>query len=179
MIDAEALQADRPDATDDVLVAAALADRTRFAAIYERFRLPLYRHVRALGADEDAALDLVAATFERAMVALPTYRARGGGLGAWLFRIARNASIDERRRTSRLADLAALPERGGGGPVRDPDLHLALARLPEAAREAVALRYAAGLTSREIGEVLGKRPAAIQKLIERSLDTLREALDDR
>ena len=169
MAQAEALRFDGSDAPDDALVAAALADRTRFAAIYERYRLPVYRYVRARGADEDTAIDVVAGTFERAMVALPTYRPRGGGLGAWLFRIARNAWIDEGRRRARTADLALVadrPDRGGLG--RDPDLHVALRRLPAEAQEAVALRYAGGLTAAEIGIVLGKRPAAVPVLERRS-----------
>jgi RNA polymerase sigma-70 factor, ECF subfamily len=179
-MEVEALRSDAHEHADDSLVAAALADRARFADIYERFRLPVYRYVRAHGLDEDATLDVVAGTFERALAALSRYRPRGGGLGAWLFRIARNAVIDERRRRARhrdLSDAADRPALDRTG--RDPDLALALARLPEPAREAIALRYAGGLTSREIGEVLGKRPAAVQKLIERSLETLREALDDR
>ena len=180
MAHARSLRFDGSDAADDALVAAALSDRTRFAAIYERYRLPVYRYVRARGADEDTAIDVVAGTFERAMVALPTYRPRGGGLGAWLFRIARNAWIDEGRRRARTAELTLMadrPDRGGLG--RDPDLHVALRQLPPEAQEAVALRYAGGLTAAEIGVMLGKRPATVQKLIERSLDTLKEALDDR
>jgi len=43
----------------------------------------------------------------------------------------------------------------------------------------VTIRYAGGLTTQEIGAVLGKRPEAVQKLIERALATLREALDER
>lgn len=180
MVQAEALRFDGSDAPDDALVAAALADRARFAAIYERYRLPVYRYVRARGADEDTAIDVVASAFERALVALPSYRPRGGGLAAWLLRIARNAWLDEGRRRARTAELSVVAGRAdGGGLGRDPDLHVALSRLPAEAQEAVALRYAAGLTAAEIGVVLGKRPAAVQKLIERALDTLKEALDDR
>jgi RNA polymerase sigma-70 factor (ECF subfamily) len=180
VVQAEAFAMDGADRSDDGLVTAALADRTQFAAIYERYRLSVYRYVRARGADEDAAIDVVATVFERAMVALPTYRPRGGGLGAWLLRIARNAWLDEGRRRGKVAGLALVADRPDrGGLDRDPDLHLALRRLPADAMEAVALRYAAGLTAAEIGVVLGKRPAAVQKLIERALDTLKEALDDR
>ena len=53
-----------------------------------------------------------------------------------------------------------------------------LAQLPSDTRDAIALRYAAGLTAVEIGHVLGKRPEAVQKMIGRGLSTLREALDE-
>ena len=52
-------------------------------------------------------------------------------------------------------------------------------RLPSDLREALLLRYAGGLTAREIGAVLGKRDAAVQKQIERGLNALREAFNDQ
>ncbi|MFN8621188.1 MAG: RNA polymerase sigma factor [Chloroflexota bacterium] len=160
-------------------MAAARRDPAALAVIYERYHVQLFRFALARGADEDTAVDVVATTFERALANLGSYRPRGGGLPAWLFRIARNALVDEQRRRSRLTDLGAVALRAAPpGATRDPDLHVALARLPDDAREAVALRYAAGLTAAEIGEVLGKRPAAVQKLIQRTLDSLKEVLND-
>ena len=70
---------------------AAVADHAEFAVIYERYRLPVYRYLRALGLDDDAAADLTATTFERALRSLHSYRGSGGGLGAWLVRIRATA----------------------------------------------------------------------------------------
>lgn len=168
------------DDADDALVRAALLDVERFGAIYDRYKVPVFRYLRAHGASQDDALDLMALTFERAFTALPRYRRRDGGLRAWLFVIARNARIDEFRRAGAVSSLTLVGELvSDPTTARDPDLQVALARLPDVAREAVTLRYAGGLTAREIGAVLGKRPDAVQKLIERTLDTLREALHDR
>lgn len=167
---------------DARLVADAIADRARFAVIYERYRLPVYRYLRALGLDDDTAADLAATTFERALRSLRSYRGSGGGLAAWLLRIARNAYLNDRRRLTRLTELdaaAEIPTPGDGGQFAVA-LRQSLARLPGPTRDAITLRYTAGLTSAEIGRVLGKRPDAVQKLIERGLDTLKEALrDDR
>jgi RNA polymerase sigma-70 factor (ECF subfamily) len=167
---------------DARLVADAIADRARFAVIYERYRLPVYRYLRALGLNDDMAADLAASTFERALRSLRSYRGSGGGLGAWLLRIARNAYLNDRRRLDRLAQLeevADLPAPGDGGQLAT-EIRQSLARLPAPTRDAIALRYTAGLTSAEIGRVLSKSPDAVQKLIERGLDTLKEALrDDR
>lgn len=165
---------------EDAIVAAAVADRSQFALIYQRYRLPVYRYLRARGADDEMAGDLTNVTFERALGSLSGYRPRGGGLRAWLFRIARNAWIDEHRRSGRLASIdprdltaAAATDQFGAS-----ELRILVAQLPPDARDAIALRYAAGLTAREIGLVLGKRPDAVQKTITRALATLREALDD-
>lgn len=165
---------------DDVLVATALAEPAAFSAIYERYWLAVYRYLRAQGADEDSAMDLTASTFERAISSLRSYRGHGGGLGAWLMRIARNARIDEHRRSSRSTGLAAADHLAAVGPTHESDieLRLLLAQLPSDTRDAIALRYAAGLTAVEIGHVLDKRPEAVQKMIERGLSALREALDE-
>ncbi len=53
-----------------------------------------------------------------------------------------------------------------------------VARLPADQGEALLLRYASGLTAREIGFVIGKGEDAVQKHIERGLAALREAFDD-
>jgi DNA-directed RNA polymerase specialized sigma24 family protein len=47
--------------------------------------------------------------------------------------------------------------------------------LPEPQRDALALRYSAGLTARQIGAVIGKNEEATQKLIARALSDLKEA----
>ena len=165
--------------SDEALVNAAKADPAEFAAIYGRYRLPVFRYLRARGETEDSAADLAAVTFERALRALPRYRSRGGGLAAWLFRIARNAALDEHKRRGRTGPGAtdlAVSRVPTPGPADATEIRLAVNALPPVEREAVLLRYSAGLTSREIGAVIGKSAEATQKLIERALHTLKEDL---
>lgn len=169
------------ESSDESLVREAKADRIQFAAIYTRYRLPVFRYLRACGESEDDAGDLAAVTFERALRALPRYRSRGGGLAAWLIRIARNAALDERKRRARLTPTSAASDKGSlssssPGPADATELRMAVDALPPVEREAVLLRYAAGLTAREIGPVIGKSAEASQKLIERALHTLKEDL---
>jgi RNA polymerase sigma-70 factor, ECF subfamily len=165
---------------DDALVASALRERAAFGLLYERYRLPVYRYLRARGADDDVALDLMATTFERALTSLHRFHPRGGGFAAWLFRIARNARIDEHRRSARHAGLEAAIDVATPAVDTDAfvDLRDRVSRLPQPSRDAIALRYGAGLRTREIAVILGKRPEAVQKLIERGLIALREDLRD-
>jgi RNA polymerase sigma-70 factor (ECF subfamily) len=65
---------------------------------------------------------------------------------------------------------------GGRNEPAQQELRDAVAGLPEVQRDAIWLRYAGGLNAREIGRVLGKSDVAIQKQIQRGLETLREAL---
>ncbi|HEY3544585.1 MAG TPA: sigma-70 family RNA polymerase sigma factor [Propionicimonas sp.] len=166
-----------PDRDDAELARDAARDRSAFAAIYERHRTPVYRYLRARTATDEDAQDLTATTFERAMEAIHRFRPVGGGMGAWLIRIARNAHADamrhQRRRGIGSADGAAEP---AVAPADDAVLLQSLIDgLPEMQREAIQLRFAAGLTAREIGAVLGISEAAAQKHVERGVQALKEA----
>lgn len=167
---------------DEELALEARSDPRAFGVLYQRHRLAVFRYLRTRTASEDDAAELTAIAFERALRAMPRYRSSGGGVLAWLLRIARNAAVDAGRRTSTVpmpTDLS--DERTSGSPetaVLDAERHAALAeavnRLPDVQREALALRYTAGLTAREIGAVIGKSEQATQKLLSRAIVALRE-----
>src|SRR5687768_12909525 len=166
-----------PDRDDAELARAATEDRAAFAAIYERHRTPVYRYLRARTPTDADAQDLTATTFERAMGAIHRFRPVGGGMVAWLIRIARNAYSDALRQQRRRGTEVA---SSGAEPAIDPSDDAVILRslidgLPSAQRDAIQLRFAAGLTAREIGGVLGISEAAAQKQVERGLHALKEA----
>jgi RNA polymerase sigma-70 factor (ECF subfamily) len=158
-------------------------DAATFGLVYEQHRLSVYRYLRARTRSEDEALELAAITFERAFSNLGRFRRRDGGVHAWLLRIARNSAIDAHRRRrpsvglgradAALGRLAVQADRLDQQRSEVLDL---IDRLPVDQRDALRLRYASGLTAREIGAVMGKRQSAVQKQIERGLTALREAL---
>jgi RNA polymerase sigma-70 factor (ECF subfamily) len=166
-----------PDRDDVELARAATEDRAAFAAIYERHRTPVYRYLRARTATDADAQDLAAITFERAMVAIHRFSPVGGGMAAWLLRIARNAHLDAlRKQRGRGNELAS----DGADPATEPSDDAVVLRslidgLPRTQRDAIQLRFAAGLTAHEIGGVLGISKAAAQKQVERGLQALKEA----
>ena len=154
-----------------------------FTPIYEAHRLSVYRYLRARTSNDEEALDLTAVTFERAFANHRRFRRRDGGVHAWLLRIARNAAIDATRRRRPTIDIAGADVHLGRRAVevdrlaqQSTEVLDLVARLPDDQRDALLLRYAGGLTSREIGIVIGKRESAVQKQIERGLAALREAI---
>jgi RNA polymerase sigma-70 factor (ECF subfamily) len=175
------------DVADEVEATALRArdDRTAFAALYVRHREAVYRYLRARCASDDDALELTAVTFERALAAMPRYTSRGGGVVAWLLRIARNAVIDEERKrrplvpqwkTPEATSAEPTPEEAAIGAEERRALRRLLADLPEVQRDALALRYGTGLTARQIGGVIDKSEEATQKLINRAVARLKEGL---
>jgi RNA polymerase sigma-70 factor (ECF subfamily) len=167
---------------DEELALAARTDPEAFGLLYERHRLAVFRYLRTRTRSEDDAGELTAIVFERALTAIPRYRPTGGGVAAWLIRIARNAAVDAGRRATAVPLAADVTDGiGSNGPeervladeVRS-SLVATVNSLPPIQREAIALRYAAGLTARQIGDVLGKSDQATQKLLSRALATIRE-----
>jgi RNA polymerase sigma-70 factor (ECF subfamily) len=172
---------------DDEIAEAARSDPSAFQALYERHWLFVYRYLRARTAIDEDAADLAATTFERALAGVRSYRPGSSGVRAWLLRIARNAAIDASRRRRVTKPFEAIegfgiaessPEARVLDAERSQELRALVAALPDVQRDAVVLRYAAGLSAREIGSVIGKSEAATQKLMTRALARLKESYRD-
>ena len=120
------------------------------------------------------------------MAGLPKYRHNGKPFTAWAFRIARNAVIDHQRRVRPTEPLSAVAELGGNGlddvTVRGEEvreLRAAIRRLTTDQQEALALRYAAGLSAEEAARVMGRRAGTIRGLTFRAIESLRRQLEER
>lgn len=165
---------------DDELALAAQVDSRAFEALYLRHRTAVYRYLATRTIDGDDAADLTALTFERAFVAIGSYRVGQAGVRAWLMRIARNAAIDHgrRRRAAPVLEPQGSSVEGPGAQLESDEASLELRRrvaaLPPDQRDAIVLRFAGGLSAREIGVVLAKSEAASQKLVSRGLVALKE-----
>jgi RNA polymerase sigma factor (sigma-70 family) len=177
--------------SDDELALEAGHNPRAFDLLYRRHHLSVFRFLRARTASDDEAAELTAIAFERALKAIDRYHPSGGGFLAWLFTIARNAALDAdrtRRRHGRTATPTTEPQTEPSDPTLTEDdflrrerlaeLRSRVSQLPDAQREAIVLRYAGGLTAREIAGTLGKSEAATQKILSRALAALREAYRD-
>jgi RNA polymerase sigma-70 factor (ECF subfamily) len=173
------------DAAIDELARAAVAGEVEAVAhLYDRLVGPVYRYVALrVGRREDAE-DLTQLVFERIVSGLPRYRPNGRPFEAWAFRIARNAVIDHHRRRRPLEALDPELEPSGGESldalaVRDEEIHAlrrAVARLTADQQEALALRYAAGLSAEEAAAVMGRRAGTVRGLTFRAIVALRRQL---
>lgn len=123
----------------------------------------LRRLARALSRDAADADDLVQVTVERALVRRGQWQA-GTRLDSWMFRIMKNAWIDESRARGRRNAVLAPPELGdtvgddGAGAMEThlaaAEVERAMARLPQDQRLAVALVLVEGLSYQEAAQVL-------------------------
>jgi RNA polymerase sigma-70 factor, ECF subfamily len=156
---------------------AADGDADAFEELYRTHVGGVARHVRfRLGhADED----VVAEVFVRAWAGIGTYRDLGRPFGAWLFGIARHVIADRFRAEARTVPVAQTPDRGVE-PMTAELLALreAIDRLPDDQRQAIELRYLAGLTNDEVAAAMGTSAAAVNTKRWRGLGALRQLLED-
>lgn len=159
-------------------------DRDAFGDLYRLYHGAVFRLARFhLGS---GAEDIAAETFLRAWVALPRYRNTGAPFVAWLYGIARHVVADELAARRRVEPRAEPPEDSTNpGPderLGQDDrlaLAMAIARLPQAQRRVVELKFLIGLSNAEVAKAFGKTTGAINAMQWRALRTLRRMLVDR
>jgi putative glutamine amidotransferase len=151
-----------------------------FDAILTEQAAPLTRRLERMVGDLQTAEDLRQETFVRAWRSAP----RDAGapvLRAWLHRTARNLALDELRRRRRREQVAyddavaPPPFAGGGGDAADPRPREALAQLTPHQRLILLLRFEAGLSLREVAEVLDIGEEAARKRVARARQAFLEA----
>jgi len=133
--------------------------------------LPRLRRLgRVLARAPADADDLVQLTVERALARRAQWRA-GTRLDSWMFRIMKNAWIDESRARARRGDVFAPEEEGeragaDGAAAMEArltarEVESAMARLPPDQRIAVALVLVEGFSYQEAAEVLQIPPGTL------------------
>jgi len=131
--------------------------------------------------------ELASLTFEKALAAWGAYDPARAVEG-WLIGIAKNVVTDYLRASAKrtLAPLESVlhfksPERQPCEAVMANEenraLLRAMARLRERERQILSMKFATGLKSGEIAEILGMREAAVRTAVHRSVKRLREILE--
>ena len=160
--------------------------REALARCTRAYSAPLGRLCMALTGSQAEAEELVQETLIAAYDGFPQFRFEGT-VRSWLFGIARRiCGRHNEMKNRRQARLRLVHDTGRG--VDAGELHMereralraraALAELKPSEREAVVLRYDAGLSFREVAAACGVDEAAARKRVSRALSRLRESLAD-
>jgi len=157
-------------------------DPVALGALYDRFAERVYRFSLFRVGNHADAEDLTQRTFLKMIEAMPRYQRRGIPFEAWLFRLARNAAIDLMRgrrshepleSVDEMRSLAPGPEAAAEQADELAATRRAMRELTEEQREVISYRFAAGLTPREIGLLMGKREGTVRALQFRALSAMR------
>src|SRR2546423_7026991 len=174
---------------DAVLVKRSLrGDGDAFAALFDRHAPRVYALAYQLLGDRAEAEDITQDAFLQALSALPTLR-QPETFGAWVARIATNASLSTLRRRGRLpqAELSeavtatypdparwSSPEAMGLATEERHSVHITLKRLAPSHRAALAMREIGGLSYAEIARALGTTAGGVEALLFRARARFRD-----
>jgi len=156
-----------------------------FERLYGEHADPLFGFLVYRTGDRALAEDVLADTFERVLRARRRFDPRRASEKTWLYTIALNCLRDRGRRSAaekraleRFSAGAGNPDPGPSAGLADRDeIGRALAALSEEEREAIALRFGADLTVREIAKLTGDRLTTVEGRVYRALRKLRDELE--
>src|SRR6476620_6486886 len=185
------------DPTDNQLVAAVRAgDDRAFECLYERYHRRIAAYIYGMVNDYARAEDITQDVF---MSALRRMREtdRSIAFKPWIYEIAKNACIDQFRRSKRAEEVSYDADEGLGaadygrlvttGPTPDAAVdqkmsldHLcgAFGGLSETHHEILVMRELEGLSYREIGERLGMSRPSVESTLFRARRRLSEEYED-
>jgi RNA polymerase sigma factor (sigma-70 family) len=158
---------------------AARGDRRAFEAIYRRYDQALYRFCLAMVGNPQDAQDALQNTMVKALRALPGEQ-RPIQLKPWLYRIARNESVEVLRRRRESDELAPELEASAGvvetAEARERLRQLLgdLEQLPDRQRSVLVMRELSGLDFAEIGAALDTSAAVARQALYEARLSLRQ-----
>ena len=151
-------------------------DAAAFAQLVGRHMPMLHALAWRMLGDAAEAEEVVQESLVKLWVNARGWQPSGGGLGAWLRRIATNACLDRLRRPRPLSD-EGLPERADDHPPADAMIdaerrraavHEAILALPDRQRAAIILTCHEGVSNAEAAAILGIGVKALESLLVRA-----------
>ncbi len=159
------------------------SQRIAIASLYGDYYDKIVRYIFIRISNRSEAENLGGEVFLRALRSLGSYRGSKLQMPAWLFSIARNLVIDYQRKTNKqkyvsideveIADSYSV-EQAVETKSEVARLSKALKQVTPAQREVIGLRFFAGMSSAETGEILGKSGGAVREMQRAAIETLRK-----
>ena len=184
--------------SDDHRLVAAVrrGDDRAFESLYSRYQRRIHAYVMGMVKDHGRAEDVTQEVFVSALRRMRETE-RPIAFKPWIYEIAKNACIDQFRRSRRTEEVSLQADEGlapadygrlvGSGPTPDAAVaakqqldHLcgALGGLSDTHHEILVMREFEGLSYREIGERLGMSRPAVESTLFRARRRLTEEYDD-
>jgi RNA polymerase sigma-70 factor (ECF subfamily) len=185
------------DAPDETLVTqVARGNSAALEVLYDRYASRVLGMSLKIVGDQALAEDILQETFWRVWQSASTFQPQLGPFTGWLFRIARNLSIDAYRRRNARPQALVNARDDQSDPILegtpDPDVNVpeqaqsiltnrqvrkALDSLPGVQRQVIELAYFYGMTRQEIAEATGEALGTIHTRARLALQKLRGELE--
>ncbi len=167
-----------------IVDAARAGSDAALSELYTLYFPRVYRYILARTGNSYDAEDLTEEVFMKVLEAIERFEWREAPFSAWLFRIAHNAVISQRRkdgargRSAPLTEGLALDHQGPDELVENRlalrDIMDAAQKLPEAQRQVIAFRFGAGLSVAETARAMNKGEGNVKVIQHKAIAKLRE-----
>ena len=170
-------------ALKDVLLVlrAKKGDREAFGKLYLSYLDQIYRYIFfRVDQERHVAEDIAQDVFLKAWEKLTNFKFKNGTFKAWLYKIARNKTIDflreKRKRVNlnpEIADNSNNPENYAITKDEYRRVILAIGKLPSLQREVITMTYINDVSAKDVAGILKKSEEAIRALKHRALKKLK------
>lgn len=167
-----------------IVDAARTGSEAALSELYTLYFPRVYRYILARTGNSYDAEDLTTEVFIKVLEAIERFEWREAPFSAWLFRIAHNAVISQRRkdgargRSAPLTEGLALDSQGPDELVENRlalnEIMDAARKLPEAQRQVIALRFGSGLSVAETARAMNKGEGNVKVIQHKAIAKLRE-----
>lgn len=174
-----------PENLKELVQQAKYGDSGAFSNLYDYYLTPIFRFIYFRVKSQEDAEDLTQHVFIKAWGALPEFEQEGKSFSAWLYRIARNTTIDYWRKKKSLpvdptsdlfvkkVDTSENPAQSAQSREEAQMIRATLHILNEDQQTILTLKFIEGLSNTEISHIMGKSEGAIRQAQSRGLKTLR------
>ena len=173
---------------DDVVKRAQEGDQAAFGELYETYYDRIYRYVSFKCGSRSEAEDLTGDVFLKMLESVHRYQFQGYPFTSWLYRIAHNVVVDNfrrkgRRPTAPLENALHVVDAAEGEMEKRAQISWTMGEVVEAMndltelqREAITLRFAAGLSIAETASAMDRKENAVKALQHAGIRKLRRSL---
>lgn len=170
---------DRRSADEDLLEATRQGDLRAFDQLYTRYERRLFGYIRRMIGDRDQAEDLLQDVL-LTVIRDRSYDPSKGRFSAWLFTVARNRCLQQRRRTEVRERAGGLPSEPAADPeqrvARTQQVRSAMAGLTDAQQQLLLLKQVGELTYRELADIHGVAEGTIKSRLHAATQAFRRRL---
>jgi len=170
------------DETTDLVNRVKQGDQQAFGKLYDNYSGAIFGVISRIIPDKQIAEDVLQETFVRAWNKIHLYDSSKGRFYTWIYRLARNASINnlrKKRLENHSVDDGVYIEKGGVTGLNSDTIGLSelVMKLDKKYRDIFELIYFKGYTQQEVHEELDIPLGTVKTRLRRALLTLREQFD--
>jgi RNA polymerase sigma-70 factor (ECF subfamily) len=162
---------------EDEMIRRAKKDPDAFGELYELFFKQIYRYVYGQVRDHSETQDIVSETFFKALRSINSYTPTGKPFIVWLYRIAKNTTIDHFRRSNREIDVTWVELSATEKQLEQVEnrywLDQAMQHLTEDQQKVIRLHYLEDMKFKDIAEATNRTEGAVKAMALRAVGRLR------